>query len=330
MAPAKSTKVIATFPPGYFLENIALLRDDSLLITVPNRQELYCLPPAPTPSAARVPILLHKFEEDQWTMAMCNAPNDLNLIYLVTTDFTGTGRRHAHLHVLNSSNVADGSHPVQLMQFPPNAKGLNGMCQLSSNVILAADGFEGVIWRIDITFNKNVAEKAEAREWLRDDAFTGVLKLPDFQPGVNGLKYSPSSGYVCFSNSQQKTFGKIKVNPHTFDPVGESEILATGMQGDDLIIDEGYLGGPVAYLTAHRDNTVLRIPIAKEGLEATEKEVEVVTKVTADEAVMLGPTAGVWQRGLEGKVAYFTCDGGLKHPMEDGVVRWARVVRVEF
>lgn len=332
MAPAKSLQVIASFPPGYFLENITTLKDDTLLVTVPNRQSLYCLPPSLSPSSPRCPILLHKFDTDQWTMGLANQTNNPNVVYLVTTDFTSTGRCESHLHYLDFENVASGGDPMPLFRFPSNAKGLNGLCQLSENVLLAADSFESVIWRIDLDLSpQGVPKSAKASEWMRHAEFAGKLVLPDFQPGVNGLKYSDKTSSVCFSNSQHRTFGRITVERWTLKAIGEPVILAKGMQGDDLLIDDDFADGPVAYLTTHRDNTIVRIPLSdRESGDASERSVVVIAKGSMEEDIVLGPTAGVWSMGAKGKIGYFTCDGGLKHQLEDGLVRWARVVRVEF
>ncbi|MDF5729484.1 MAG: hypothetical protein PUP92_16090 [Rhizonema sp. PD38] len=47
---------------------------------------------------------------------------------------------------------------------------------------------------------------------------------------------------------------------------------------------------------------------------------------------LLGPSSGAWGRGTGeyGRVAYFTTDGGTTSPPPDGIVRTAKVLRVEF
>jgi hypothetical protein len=48
--------------------------------------------------------------------------------------------------------------------------------------------------------------------------------------------------------------------------------------------------------------------------------------------LLIGPTAGAWGRqvGDMGKVAYFTSNGGMKRLLPDGIIRSAKVVKVEF
>src|SRR5580698_431677 len=57
--------VAASFPPHFFLENLALRDDNSMLVTAVMRKELYYVP---HPSADREvkPVLLHTFNELAW------------------------------------------------------------------------------------------------------------------------------------------------------------------------------------------------------------------------------------------------------------------------
>ena len=171
--------------------------------------------------------------------------------------------------------------------------------------------------------------KAQARVWLCDPTMAGELKLPDFQPGANGLKYSKVTGRVYYTSTQQKLFCQIRVNEKTLEPEGEVEVVAKGMQGDDLIVDDSGSQGPVAYVTTHRDNTVLRIPLDSKDSKRADDKVGTFLEGTELDQTMLGPTAGSWVSGQVGKVAYFTTDGGLKN-IVGGFVKCAKVVRVEF
>ena len=57
---------------------------------------------------------------------------------------------------------------------------------------------------------------------------------------------------------------------------------------------------------------------------------ETVSEGQLEAPRVIGRTAGVFQVGTKQKAAYFTCDGGLKNPLENGIVRLARIVRVNF
>lgn len=335
MPPPKTT-IVAIFPPGFFLENMTSTADGGLLVTVANRQQLYYIPPPPPTNAhPATPLLLETFAPDQWTMGIIPSPGHPNLFLLLTTDFTAQGSRTSHLWVLDLGNAGTGARPKPIMTFPPECKALNGLCALSDTVLLAADSFASCIWRIDLNTSQSPTS-ASARVWCAHETMAATLTLPDFQPGANGLKYSKRTACVYYTSTQRLLFCGLGITAATLEAAGEPVMIARGMQGDDMIIDDEFAGGPVAYVTTHRDNTILRVPLERNGqTERVEKMegpsgMKVVAAGSELDETLLGPTSGVWENGKEGKVAYFTADGGLKHSLPDGIVRCAKVVRVEF
>ena len=61
---AKLTTV-AVFPRYYSLDNLAVRRDGSILVTAVLQQELWYIPPAGTRGRAE-PVLMHTFEQLTW------------------------------------------------------------------------------------------------------------------------------------------------------------------------------------------------------------------------------------------------------------------------
>src|SRR5580700_9016654 len=59
--PAVTLTPVAYFPEKYFLENLAVRGDGSVLITAVLQKELWCIP-GPDPHAEVGPVLLHTFE----------------------------------------------------------------------------------------------------------------------------------------------------------------------------------------------------------------------------------------------------------------------------
>ena len=53
---------VAYFPPEYFLENLAVRQDNSILVTVANRHELWFVPPVNAEQTV-APVLLSTFAE---------------------------------------------------------------------------------------------------------------------------------------------------------------------------------------------------------------------------------------------------------------------------
>ena len=324
------TEIVTTFPPGYFLENIWALPDGTLYVTVCNRGELYCIPPNGHNGGMRSPMLLHSFNMGEWCMGLTATKKCPNVVYVMTSDLLKTGSKKSHLHYLDNRNPMIGGHPQTLIDFPPECQGLNGLCCLDDKTLIAADSFASAIWKVDLELDDNgVPQSGKVSPFIKHDILAGTLKLPDFQPGANGLRYSPASGYVCVTNTQKRSFLRIKVDSAKWTAVGEPEVIQTGNQGDDMLIDDEHPGGPVAYLATHRDNSLVKIPFTKTSL-APEQAGKVLVEATLEDPILIGPTSGIWVPGQEGKVAHFCCDGGVKHPLPDGIVRYGRIVRITF
>lgn len=150
------------------------------------------------------------------------------------------GPRLAHLQPLyyRCSNPPTGPLPQKIFTFPKEAKGLNGLCSLSESRLIAADSFGSCIWAIDVDTSSFPPKTTAAKKWLAHDTMYGALKLPDFQPGVNGLKYHARTSHAYYTSTQKRVFCRVSVDRRTLEPAGEPEILAEGMPGDDLIIDD--------------------------------------------------------------------------------------------
>ena len=115
----------------------------------------------------------------------------------------------------------------------------------------------------------------------------------------------------------------MKVDPVSFNPVGEVEVVGRG-RFDDFWIDQD---AGFAYLASHPLNTIDRL-----ALEPSEHSSEVLSIAGSpfnDE--LIGPSAGHWGRGREeyGRVAFITTDGGTASPPPDGA-RPARLMKAEL
>ena len=315
---AKLTPV-ASFPKKYFLENLAIRRDNSVLVTVANQKELWYVPPVHGPAPV-APTCIHRFA-DVPTGIVETEPD---VFYLVSGNFYTT--HEAYLHHLDLRGWAPGE-PIKLetvLQFPDTAKGLNGACLLAPKVMLVADSFASLIWRVDLPADKG--GQPTARVWLRHESmgyYPGELK-PE-QPGVNGVRYADKTHHLYYTATAKKLFMRVAVDPHTHEPAGEPELVVAGRMGDDFCLDEA---NKVIYLTTHRQNTIDRVsmdPAKNSGFTQS---------VAGDPFTeqLIGPSSGAWGRGPgeePGKVAYFLTDGGTASPPPDGP-HPATLLRVEF
>lgn len=308
---------IASFPDHYFLENIVIRGDNSILVTVMNHRELWYIP-RPTSNIPVDPVLMHTFAQP--TMGIVEVEPDV--FYLAASNLYTSHESYLYRLDLNGWLPDKSVNSEIILDFPEPVRGLNGCCLIAPRVILVADCFAGLVWRVDLPADGG---KATARVWLKHPSMAHDPDDATDQPGVNGLGYAARANYLYYTSTHQKLFMRVHIDPGTYDPADEPEFVAGGIMGDDFCIDEN---AGVAYVATHRQNTIDRV-----SLEPGENS-DVRHSIAGDPFTekLIGPTAGRWGRapGDYGRVAYFQTDGGTKSPPRDGIVRPAKVLRVEL
>jgi hypothetical protein len=312
---------IASFPEHFFLENLAVRADGSILVTVLNHKQLWYVP-APDGGPPVTPVLVHTF--DGFAMGIVETEPD---IFYVSTLHQATLERFDMRGWIPGAPVT----PIRVMTFDQPA-GFNGACLLTPRVILLADSLAGLIWRVDLTDD---GLTATASVWLRhhtmapdpDNGFTSPFGP---QPGINGIRFAARTNVVYYTSTGQKLFMRVAVEPATQTPVGQPDVVAADITADDFCLDENV---GVAYLTTHTDNTIVRVPIHPGADGATRS---IVAGDPFDEQ-LVGPSSAAWARGPAdyGRIAYVTTDGGhtaieYHRPGSDEIIRPARVVRAQF
>ena len=317
-APQARLVTIAEFPTQYFLENLVVRQDNSVLIHVANRKELWYVPPSDGEQTVK-PVHLHSYKE--------NAGGIVELEPDVFALFTGNAytTHESFIHRLDLRNWTPGTPiaPELVCQFPDRARGVNGACLLGPGVILVADCFAGLIWRLDFTPGN---DRPSFRVWLEHESmgyFPGRMK-PE-QPGVNGVRYAAKSHYLYYTATAKNLLMRVKVNPETLDAASSPELVVAGRMADDFLIDEQ---AEVLYVTTHRQNTIDVVSMDP-GLNSGFTQMVAGDPYTEQ---LIGPSAGAWRRGPNdlGRVAYFITDSGTASPPPDGVVRPAKLLRVEL
>jgi hypothetical protein len=323
MAPAARANLttIASFPKHFFLENLAVRADGSILVTVLNHKQLWYVP-APIGVQPVTPTPVHTF--DGFAMGIVETEPDI--FYVSTVNPTTLQR-------LDMCGWAPDApvKPTQVLTFERPAA-LNGACLMAPHVILLADSLAGLIWRVDLADN---GLTATASVWLQHhtmapDPDSGLTSALGPQPGINGIRYAARTNTMYYTCSAQKLFMRMAVDPASLTPVGEPEVVGADITTDDFCLDEN---AGVVYLTTHTDNTIVRVPIDAGAEGAT-------TCVVAGDPFteqLVGPSSAAWGRGPAdyGHIAYVTTDGGhtaiaYHRPGSDEIIRPARVVRAQF
>ncbi len=297
---------IALFPVKSFLENLAVRSDNSVLVTSMNARELFYVPPS-SGEAPVEPVLLHRF--DQPATGLVEIEPDL---FLVSSSNLYT-THESFLHRLDLRGWRPGTQaPLEtVFRFPDMARGLNGSCLLGPGIVLVADCFAGLIWRLDVQPD---GRDMQARIWLAHESmgyFPGKLK-PE-QPGVNGVRYAARTHQLYYTATAKKLLMRVAVDPGMLEPTGTPELVLAGRMGDDFCIDED---AGVLYLATHRQNTIDRISMDPGDNSGFTQSVAGDPPTEA----MIGPSSGAWSRALGeyGRVAYFISDGGTASPSLGG------------
>jgi sugar lactone lactonase YvrE len=307
---------IAYFPEQFFLENLAVRPDGSILVTVLSEKQLWYVP-APGSDLPVDPVPVHTF--DALTMGIVEAEPDV--FYLCTF-----GPATVERVDLRDWKPGVPITATRVLTFDEPGAVLNGCCLIAPRIMLVADSLAGLIWRIDLAED---GLTATPRVWLQHDS---MAFLPDnplnpgwAQPGINGVRYAARGNFVYYTSTALKLFMRVAVDPDTHEPAGEPEFVAGGTMADDFCIDEN---AGVAYVTTHRENTIDRVSLEPAGRGAP-REIVAGEPFTAQ---LVGPSSAAWGRGPNdyGRLAYVTTDGGRTAPPPDGIVRPAQVLRVEL
>jgi hypothetical protein len=223
--------IAAQFPQHYFLENIAVRGDGSMLITVVQPKTLYYVPP-PRSGVATEPLLLHSFDENVTGIAELEP----DVFAVFTTNAYTTHENYMHRLDLRGWTPGERVNLELSLTFPKEALALNGCCALSNKTILIADSLAGQIWRVDIGPDGG----SQATVWLKHESmkYVQVELPPPPQPGINGVRYSANGRWLYYTTTGQKLFMRVRVDPATFEPSGEPELVAHGGMYDDFCIDD--------------------------------------------------------------------------------------------
>jgi hypothetical protein len=301
---------VAEFPEQFFLENVAVRGDGSILVTVLNRKQLWYVP-APGADLPVEPILVHTF--DHTAMGIVETEPD---IFYVCTSGIATLERIDMRHWTPGAPV----DATRVLTFDQSGAVLNGCCLIAPRIIVIADSVAGLIWRVDLSDN---GLAATARVWLQHDSMAWDPDNPlNPQPGVNGVRFASRTNFLYYTSTTRKLFMRVAVDPVTHEPASDPEFVAGGTMADDFCIDED---AGVAYVTTHRENTIDRVPLRPNAAR-------IIVAGEPFTEQLIGPSSAAWGRGQAdyGRVAYVTTDGGTTAPPPDGKIRPARVLRVEF
>ncbi len=214
---------VAEFPPGTFLESIAVSADGTLFVSSHLDGKVLRM------GADGVPVVHAAIAGKATGLALTPAGD----LLLTAWDADGLPT----LYTISPQGV------VAVLVSLPDAIFLNGLTPLSPSTYLIADSYRGAIWHL------NLADQSVGL-WLEHPLLARRSEDREF-PAVNGLKIFGQMLYA--SNTERMQLIRIPIQPNG-EP-GEPEIVVEPVNLDDFAFDrEGNLYG-----TTHIYNSVVRI-----------------------------------------------------------------------
>lgn len=216
-------RVVATWPVGTFIENIAVLADGSFAISVHNRREV--LHVSRTGASARLASL---------------PVSPAGLIAASDGVFAVAGEPGQGPHRLFKIGL-DGS--VEERMQVPDTLFLNGLTPARPGYAYTVDSIVGVVIELDL-------DAPSSRVVLRDERLTKCSPDP-MVPGANGIKLGDGALFITSTDRALVLKAELGANGLT----GNVAVLAEHLRGDDLALDEA---GDL-YITNHIHNTLTRL-----------------------------------------------------------------------
>lgn len=228
--------VLASLPPGSFMENLAFGPDGALYVTSYVGRGILRYDPASGVLRRLAVLDAHPvgiaFDRDGTGYVGAQAPASV----FETRSFSGGDR-------LYRFDPRTGEVALHLAM--PGAGFLNGLLSLAPGRLAAADSTQGVIWDIDLVA-RSVATL------LRDQALSPLdPALP--VPAANGIKRF--GGHLTISNSQRALLARVPVDVGG-TPTGALQVVREGLNADDF----AFAADGTLFLAMHQDN-VLRLAL---------------------------------------------------------------------
>ena len=118
-APSVKLSTVATFQKNYFLENLAVRSDNSVLVTVLNHNELWYVPSSNDEQPVE-PQLLSTFSHP--AMGIVEAEPDV--FYISASDIYTWKESYLNRLDLNGWKPGQAAHPESVLRFPQPIRGL--------------------------------------------------------------------------------------------------------------------------------------------------------------------------------------------------------------
>jgi len=216
-------RIVATWPAGTFIENIAVMADGSFVISIHNRCEI-----------------LHVSREGASARLATLPLSPAGLVAVSDGVFAVAGKPGQSPHRLFKVGL-DGS--IEERMQVPNTMFLNGLTPARPGRAYTVDSILGVVIELDL-------DGTSSRVVLRDERLTKCSPDP-MVPGANGIKVGEGALFITSTDRALV----LRAELGSDGPTGNLSTLAERLRGDDLALDEA---GSL-YIANHIHNTLIRL-----------------------------------------------------------------------
>lgn len=287
---ASHVRTVHEFSNPTWLENIAAMRNGSLLVTVIGRAEVHVVNPLVTPSTTS---LVASIPDVNGVFGITKLTDDIFAV--AAGNYTAANAPVEGSFSIWSINV---SHRYQLARInkiadTPSVGMVNGLATLNEDTLLLADSWRGIIAALDTKTGKS-------QVWFEDASTASNFSAAGLPLGVNGIKVYKE--WVYYTNTVLSSLYRVRFDRRTGKPNGEVETLAQG----------NAIGAPDDFAVLEDCGVLLGRPLSDELVRVgTDGKVAVVAKAEGVTAVATGRT----RKGK--KVTYLSSMGGFN---ADGTV----------
>ncbi|KAF2639400.1 hypothetical protein P280DRAFT_470768 [Massarina eburnea CBS 473.64] len=300
--PQVVTRVVYQFPKPTWLENIATLRNGTLITGIlGSSAEVHLVDPTTNTAS-----LLHSFSGFNSVLGITELDTDIWAV--ITANYSPTDGPTLGSGVVWKIDLQNSDVKVDKIIELKDAGMANGLTTLNPQTLLFADSFHGNIGRVTLSPNGSATYTVALTGTNLDANPNGTMPL-----GANGLKYA--APFLYWTNTWESRFVRAPIDAQTGERVGEDEVLDEE-QGvyDDLVVARD---GKTAYVVRPYAKTLVEIalPVKKGEKAGAPRFVVGGTGST----VLPGATAATFGRGSDRGVLYVSTQGGNTGDNGEGV-----------
>jgi len=303
-APITNHELVPTtlfeFPNPTWLENFVVRSNGELVITLLTEPSIYLFDPI----SQSAPTKLFTLSGYVGLLGIVEATPDV--FYFVAGNLTNGITVPGTYSLFKFDLHTSAPLPIKVIDMP-KASFLNGLEVLRNDdgqlVLIVADSASGLVWKVDVS-------KGEYEVFI-DIPEMKIAVNTSLAVGINGLHLRDS--FLYFTSMSQELFCRICIQSNKSGyQIGPTEILASGIVGDDFTLDQ-FGNGWIA------ENPMDKLTLV---IGNGKKKGEVVTIAGAiDKPLVAGGTRCAFGRTrVDKNILYLITNGGIFNPPSSGVV----------